>query len=52
MLFTRLRAMVRLNIFAVVRLGYSAVLGGSMSDAAIADAAEARVGPYQAGWRR
>ena len=52
MLFTRLRAKVRLGIFAVAGLGYSAVPDGLMSDAAIADAVEAHVGQAQAGWRR
>ena len=52
MLFTRLRAMVRLGIFAVAGLGYSAVPDGLKTNAAIADAAEARVGPIRAGWRQ
>lgn len=52
MLFTRLRAMVRLSIFAVAELGYSAVPGGLKPNATIADAAEACVDPVRAGWRR
>ena len=52
MLLSRLGAMVRLGIFAVAGLGYSAVLDGLMLDAAIADAAEAHDGQAQASWRR